>query len=357
MMKSAHSSLTGPILIVRTDALGDLVMTLPMLTMLKRSCPSAEVDILVSKRAAPVIEGHRNVRNVLVDPGNLRQRVKLIGRGEYEWVIVVRPEPGIALAVWLSGIPRRVGTSRRFYSLLFNHRWAVARKHGGRHEAEYNAELLSPLGIATGRVPWVNLKVTDTQRNAAREILNSSGLSPEMAYVVVHPGSRGSAPNLPYETYAGIVRGLRKREIAVVLTGSRTETAPLIARLKDPAGGNGRGEHTKGAPLVDLSGKTDLAALLGVLAGARLVIASSTGPLHLASAVGTPVVSAYGHRPSIAAQRWKPWVDPQHVTLLNPGEAACPSSCKGRCGRNGCLATIQVEAFLKAVDSRLKGIV
>jgi ADP-heptose:LPS heptosyltransferase len=356
-MTSADLSIRSPVLIVRTDAIGDLVMTLPMLTILNRSNPGIEVDILVSKRAAPVIEGNRHIRNVLVDPGNLLERVRLIGRGEYEWAVIVRPEPGIALAVWLSGVPHRVGTSRRLYSILFNHRLAVARRHGGRHEAEYNAELLSPLGIATEKVPWVNLNVTDVHRNAARKILNESALSTEIAYVVVHPGSRGSAPNLPYETYAEIVRGLRRREIAVVLTGSRAETAPLIAQLKDPAGGNGRGEHAKGAPLADLSDKTNLTTLLGVLAGARLVIASSTGPLHLASAVGTPVVSAYGHRPEIAADRWKPWVDPQHVTLLKPGEATCPAHCKGNCGRSGCLATIQAEAFLKAVDSRLKGIV
>lgn len=356
-MNAVKRHIQGPVLVVRTDAIGDLVLTLPAVALLKKAFPKVSVDLLVAERTVPVVEGNKHVRNVLVDPGTLRERVKLIGRGDYEWVIVVRPEPGISMAVWLAGVPNRVGTSRRFYSPLFNHRVSIARKHGGRHEAEYNAELLRPLGVTTDKVPWASLTVTDEHRDAARAALTSADLSPDIAYVVVHPGSRGSAPNLPYDTYASIVRGIRKREVAVVLTGSRSETAPLIERLKDPKGGNGRGEHTKGAPLVDLSDKTDLAALLGVLAGARLVIASSTGPLHLAAAIGTPVISAYGHRPAVAAHRWKPWVDQQYYALLLPGEASCIKNCKGDCGREGCLATIQGEAILSEVDRRLKGIV
>jgi heptosyltransferase-3 len=356
-MSPEESPLKGPVLIVRTDAVGDLVMTTPMLALLKRHAPNVEVDVLVSRRASPVVEGNRNVRKVLIDPVKLNERVRLIGKGDYEWAVVARPEPEIALAVWLSGIPHRVGTSRRFYSPLFNHRLSIARRLGGRHEAEYNAALLSPLGVSADKVPWVRLTVTDGYRNSARQVLREAGLSHEIAYVVVHAGSRGSAPNLPYSTYAEIVRGLRQRELAVVLTGTQGETAPLVALLADPRGGNGRGEHAKGAPLIDLSGSTDLPSLIGVLAGARLVIASSTGPLHLAAAAGTPVLAPYGLRPAVAAHRWKPWVDAQYATLVAPGEAMCPVRCKGRCGREGCLATLQAEAFLKAVDGRLKGIV
>jgi len=345
--------LKGPILIIRTDAIGDLLLTTPMVTMLKRAEPELEIDLLAGERAAHILEGTSEIRRVLVDPLSFWERVRTIRRGDYHWAILARPEPSLAFALWLAGVPFRVGTSRRLYSPLFNRPVRLKRKLGGRHEAEYNAELLGPMGISNERIPWVKLEVTDEQRDSARELLDDNGLAPDLGFVVVHPGSRGSAPNLPYATYGEIVRGLREMGMPVVLTGSEEEVYPLAALVEQGTSGG----DTTDAPLVNLAGQTSLPALIGVLAGARLMIASSTGPMHLAAATGTPVIVPYGLRPAISATRWKPWVAPEHYTLVLPGEAECPERCTGRCGREGCLATLGAESFLRHASSRLKGLV
>ncbi len=333
----------GPVLVCRTDAIGDLVLTTPLLRALCETWPGLEVDVLVSRRAAPVLEGFGGLRRVLVDPGGLARRARLLREGRYRWALAARPEPGLALALALAGIPRRIGTGRRAWSFLFTHRLSFPRKHGGRHEAEYNTALAAPLGWR-GRAPWAEIAVHEENRAAAQRLLHRAGADPEAPYAVVHPGSRGSAPNLPYATWRALLEGLAP-EIPVVLTGTGEELHPLSPL---PLVWSTTESGARRPRILSLAGKTDLRSLIGLLAGARVVVASSTGPLHLAAAAGAPVVAPYGLRPAVSATRWRPWVDPERVTLLEPAPGTCPERCDGRCGREGCLASIPPEELLAA---------
>jgi len=168
---------------------------------------------------------------------------------------------------------------------------------------------------------------------------------------VVHPGSRGSAPNLPYATWRALLEGLAP-EIPVVLTGTEEEVQPLMPLPRSPASPGGGAERQR---VISLAGETDLRSLVGLLAGARVVIASSTGPLHLAAAAGAPVVAPYGLRPAVSATRWRPWVEPERVTLLEPPPESCPERCDGRCGREGCLASIPPGDLLAAALRWVRG--
>ncbi len=104
-----------------------------------------------------------------------------------------------------------------------------------------------------------------------------------------------------------------------------------------------------GGLALDLGGRTDLAGLAAVLAGAQVVVVGNTGPAHLAAAVGTPVVSLFS--PVVPAARWRPWRVP-HVVLGDQG-APCAGTGARACPVPGhpCLASVPAEAVVAAVDA------
>ncbi len=155
-------------------------------------------------------------------------------------------------------------------------------------------------------------------------------------YVVVHPGASVPARAWPAERHAALVGALASRGVPVVVTGGPDEVA-LTARV---AAGAGPGVH-------DLGGRTDLAALTEVLAGAVAVVVGNTGPAHLAAAVGTPV--AWLHAPTVPAARWRPWRVPHERLAVDVPCAGCRArDCP--VPRHPCMSGVGVDRVLEAVD-------
>lgn len=154
-------------------------------------------------------------------------------------------------------------------------------------------------------------------------------------YVVVHPGAAAPARCWPAGHAARLVELLHAHGRRAVVTGGRDETA-LTARV---AGRHG----------CDLGGRTDLAELSGVLAGATVVVAGNTAAAHLAAAVGTPVVSLFA--PVVPAARWRPYRVP-HL-LLGRQDAACRDTRARVCPVPGhpCLTSVDPSTVLAAVEA------
>jgi ADP-heptose:LPS heptosyltransferase len=159
----------------------------------------------------------------------------------------------------------------------------------------------------------------------------------ERPYVVVHPGASVPARAWSPTANAALVDALVAAGRRVVVTASPDEA--------------GVAAFVAGAPrrsVVDLGGRTDLAGLAAVLAGADAVVVGNTGPAHLAAAVGTPVVSLFA--PTVPAARWAPWGVPS--VLLGDQTIAC-AGCRAKvCPVAGhpCLSTVPVESVVEAVD-------
>jgi ADP-heptose:LPS heptosyltransferase len=219
-----------------------------------------------------------------------------VRRSSFAAAIVLRPTLRNALLVAAAGIPCRVGTAFRAYSWFFTHRVRQHRRGSGRHELELNLGLLDPFrgfdraGGDESEVPLPWVPVGPEARRAARALVGDG-----KPYVVLHPGSGGSASEWPPEHFARLGSALKARhELQVVVTGVAAESA-LVARVAAAVPG-----------ALPLAGRTSLPVLAALLAGARAVVAASTGTLHLAAAVGTPVVGVYPALPDISPVRWGP---------------------------------------------------
>jgi len=310
-----------------------MLLTLPMVSALKRTHPSCHVTVLASAANAAAARHHPDVDRVEVDPldakgSGLRGVWSLVGQIRElgcDAAVVVHPTPRLALAVCLAGVPVRIGTAYRAYSFLFNRRVAEHRSRPPwQHEGRYNLNLLQPLGVTATEVRGVQWQVETAEDAHIDRVVQEAGLAAGR-FVVLHPGNLGSALNWSPVQYGELGRRLALEGLRVVVTGSQTEEA-LTARVCASVG--------PGA--TNLGGKLTLAQLAALLRRSALYVGSSTGPTHLAAAVGTPVVALYSPLRSNAPVRWAPIGE--EVAVLQPALDLVCRRCRGpRCPYYHCM--------------------
>ncbi len=338
------------LLLVRTDHLGDMLLTLPVVRAVKAVYPHCRVSVLASAANAAAAQHHPEVEHVEIDPreakhsglGGVRSLARQIRRLDCDVAVVAHPTPRLAAALWLARIPIRVGTGYRAYSLLFNRRVYEHRSRPPvQHEAVYNLRLLRPLGIVQeepSSVPWR----VDPQESAAVEaLLHRCGVARADLFAI-HPGNAGSALNWPPDTYAALGKRLLAPATRIVVTGGQGER-PLTAAVARAIG--------DGA--VDLGGLLTLPQLAALLRRCTLYLGSSTGPTHLAAAVGTPVVALFSPLCSNAPQRWRPIGE--RVRVLQPSvPVVCPKCLGERCPYYHCMERhLAIDAVERAARELL----
>jgi ADP-heptose:LPS heptosyltransferase len=287
---------------------------------------------MASDYAAPVLENNSAVKNIINIDNNLLKtnenyrenlRLKLVGK-KYTVAVVLYPEKNISRLIYQAGIPTRVGTIRRFHSIYFNRYLFHSRKVGRKHESEYNLDFL--VFFKDGdMVNKPHIYLTEIEINKAREMLERAGISDR--FVVIHPGSGGSAVSWPVRKFLELYNVLDKKGTFSVITGSGDEQK-LIAELAE--------KHN--IRINSIAGQTSLRVLGAVMSLADIAISNSTGPLHLAAAVGTRVIGLYPAIKVMSPKRWGP-VGQEH-RVFQPEE-------------NADMESISVAEVVSEVDSML----
>jgi len=327
------------IIVFRTDRIGDLVLSFPVVEALKASLPEAQVDLFVNPYTVPVANLQRNVSTVVPDAySGLAALNEFLKSQQYDLAVHLFPVPRLALATFLAGIPVRVGTMYRYFSPLYNRRVRLHRKKAGMHERDLNLKLLEGIGIPTEGAT-VGLEIPERFHREIVDRLAAKGIDASGdAFVVVHPGSGDSSLNWPAEHFGRLGNQLLGSGIPVVLTGGdRDRTVVDQARACMDGGGT------------DLCGELDLEQLAALYSAASLIVSNSTGPLHLADALGTKVIGIYSPYVSAAPHRWGPYGQPENVFV--PDGDLCPRCTRERCERYNCLSTILPETvFARALE-------
>lgn len=336
--KTIEVKVLSRILVSRTDRIGDLVLTLPVFETLKAAFPQARVTALVSEYAADVVRGHPAVDEIWAVRGT--ESFSTFYRGfkdrEIEAALFVYPRPKPALAAWAARVPVRVGTAYRWYSFSFNRKIAVHRSHCDRHELEYNLDLLDPLGVRK-KIKKLRLFLPPEAKRRARRLLKAFQ---RKKIVAVHPGSGGSNWNWPLERYAGLMEKLLEhKRIAVVLTAGEKEAAlvqPLLNRWTNLR-----------KRLLVLCGVLSIKELAAVYQQVQVLVCSSTGPMHLAAAVGCPTVALFGLRRATSPVRWGPF---GNQAIVHQPEPRAGEETDGRWAQDAAsMERITVEAVYRSV--------
>jgi heptosyltransferase-3 len=332
------------VLVVRTDRLGDMVLTLPLIQEIARQLPGATIDVMCRPYTAPLLERHPAVsKAITVDnaaPFGWQAAVRDIRAGRYDAAIIVHPTAKDTLAVRAAGVPLRVGNGYRWYSFLYNRPVFFHRSEAVRHELEYNLLYLKGLGLKYPNPPPApHVPLLDSDVSAARELLGDTA---HEGYMIIHPGSGGSSLNWPTAFYSELAARLAKETGRTIVTTGGRDEAPAAEDVAQAAGG------------VSVTGRTDFGALLGVLAGAALFVSGNTGPMHLAAALGRPVVALFSPLKSGSPARWRPVGGPSRV--LTPPDYACDKCTGVKCPDFNCMKKLTVEDVFEAATELLKEI-
>ncbi|MBE0643222.1 MAG: glycosyltransferase family 9 protein [Bacteroidetes bacterium] len=333
--------------IFRTDRIGDLVLTLPMAEAIKRSDPAARVTFCVQEYTRPLLSLDPNIDNIIAIggrdlDGSVRRFASLLREKQIDVAVFAYPRPRLALAAALARIPIRIGTGYRWYSPLFTRRRAEHRRSGDKHEMEYNLRLLEETGIAVPADLHPALHIDADHRAIAKDMLGRAGIDAGTPFVVLHPGSGGSARDWPAERFAEFAQGLLAVHptLQLLVTGTATEL-PLMETV---AGGDER--------IHLLREQLPLDILAAVLAEARLFVSNSTGPLHIAAACGVPVLGFYPFGTAVNARRWGPRAERSAVLSPTP-DPACTPCQRGDCPEHDDMRRIPVAEALAAVRGLL----
>jgi ADP-heptose:LPS heptosyltransferase len=267
--------------------------------------------------------------------------VRRLRRERFDAAFLLHPTFRLALALFLSGIRMRVGTGYRMYSFLFNRKVWEHRKVSRRHEAEYNLTLAGVAGAETRRVEF-RLAVPEAAARAVRSYLAGIGIGSRRPLVVLHPGTRGSALDWPPSRFAELADRLAETGIRAVFTGTENERAAVDRIIRRCA-----------SKPVSAAGRFNLKELCALLERADLFVSNSTGPLHLARALGTEVVGFYPPLTPAHARRWGPYG--RMDSVLVPDRPECRTCRRRRCPEWNCMDRIPVDEAWAMVSGKLGG--
>jgi len=317
-------------------------LSTPVVEALRLKYPEAHIAMLVSKGSMEVVEGNPHLNEVLVDAeekaSRLAQRLKA---KKFNASILLHPTPRLAWALSRAGIPVRVGTGYRGYSFLFTKRVYEHRKTAERHESEYNLTLAEALG-APLRDPKPKIFLSPEDRAWAKERLAKAGVKGGEKLVGIHPGSGGTARDWRPERFGELGERIQKELGArAVVTGMEAERdlADIVA------------SKMSRAPVM-IVGETNLKQLTAIIEKESVFVSNSTGPMHLAAAVGTKVVAMFPPIRTCSPKRWGPWGKGHKVIL--PIVPECTKCTGTKCRYCDCMDKITVDEVFIAVKEALK---
>lgn len=299
------------ILLVRNDRIGDLVLTMPAFEAARRSWPQAHLTALVSPYAAPLLAGAHGLDELLVvEPkvkaAALAARLKTM---QFDAAIVFSNNTRNCLAVWLARIPRRVCWAYKPIGFLTgNRRVAVRRSHPPIHESDFALAFVRRLGGSadvTGFLPSLEVDAATHERVVARIEQDLGNRGPLFG---VHPGNNHSAYNWPPSHYAQLVARLAQHG-RVMVTGNPSERT-LLDWIRGQLPPNVRNR-------VAFYTDFELLELAAALVQQTALTVSSTGPMHMAGVLGTPVVALFSPHPAHVPAKWRP-LGENHTILVAP---------------------------------------
>jgi lipopolysaccharide heptosyltransferase I len=296
-------------LIVRLSAIGDTVLSVPVLCALRDHFPQATIGWIVEHTSAPLLRGHRDLNHLievprgwLKSPRAIWQTVRKLRGIGFDVALDLQGLTKSAITARFSGAKRRLGFSKSDFEGREFSTWINTElvEPTAKHVIERSLELLKPLGVDR---PAVNFRMPAYEESDATiaKYIVERGMG--AGYVVINTGAGWPSKLWPAERYGEVARYLgKKRNLPTVVTWAGQKERLVADEIIVKAGG-----------YAHLAPPTSLTEVAALARRSRLFLGSDTGPLHIAVAVGTPCVGLYGPMP---VSRCGPYGS-KHIALQN----------------------------------------
>ncbi|MFH1310628.1 MAG: lipopolysaccharide heptosyltransferase II [Candidatus Omnitrophota bacterium] len=340
---------TKRILITRTDRLGDVVLSTPVIRFLREKYPFAYIAFMVRPENRDVVVANPDLDEVIIYDKYGKQKsfwntfkfaLKLRNK-KFDMAIALHPTTRVHVMFFLADIPERIGYDRKMGRLL-TLRIKHDKQKGEKHEVDYNFDVLEKIGIDTTRaVKMPYIVTTEKHKNVVLLLRKKFNISENIA--VFHPGASCPSKRWSAENFGYLADKITdKYGLNAVFVGG-IETEKFVKRainvMKNKA--------------TNLAGKLNVGELAEFLSKCRVFVSNDSGPVHIAVAVKTPTVAIFGRNDrGLSPKRWGP-IGKNDEVVHDSGE--CVECLAHNCRKDFiCLKKISPEEVMKAVDRILK---
>jgi heptosyltransferase III len=328
------------IVISRTDSIGDVILTLPLAGILKEKYPDSKIIFLGNSYTESIVRVSVYIDEFINwdELKNDARAIETLKEYKADFFIHVFPNKKIAYLVSKAKIPNRIGTAGRAYHFFTcNKKVYFSRKKSNLHESQLNLKLLAPLGIKNN-IPLAKLETyygfTKTKKIP---VWLSDEVSKSKVNIILHPKSKGSALEWGLKNFSRLINQLPEDEFKIFITGTKDE-GKLI----------GESLPFEKKNVISLIGKLSLDELIAFILACDGLVAASTGPLHIAAALGKRAIGLFSARKPIHPGRWAPLGIQSESLVFDQDCVKCRK--KEHCD---CINKIPVEHIISLLGVRL----
>ncbi len=338
------------ILITRTDRIGDVVLSTPVFKSIKSSFPSVSISVLVRPYTKDIVTDNPNVDEVIIydtegEHRTIKGLLKLakeIKDRKFDTALILFLDFRVGLLAYLSKIPKRIGPAAKLAQIFLTDRVVQHRSKVDKHEADYNLELAEYLGAKAIRQSEIYIPDEITKGvDKLFSKLKTQNSKLKTPIVGIHPGSGGSARNWRDERYTELANKISDNTGAVIFVTGGPGEDELLDKIVNSIRGNV-------VKYISYGGLKELSAIIKRF---NVMVGPSTGPVHIAAAVGTHVVSIYCPIFVCQPRRWGP-IGERDVAIV-PDVPFCEKCVFEKCGYYDCMDRISVDMVFEEVKKRL----
>ena len=323
------------ILIIRTDRIGDVVLSTPVITAARKAYPDAYIAVMVSSQAKDIVKGNPCINEVIIyDKKGVFHALRFanwLREKKFELSLILHSTNRVNLIAFLAKIPKRAGYARGKMDFLLTDKLEYKKRLAEKHEAEYSLDVLRSMGIDAEASPLVVPVNKENEKH-----IDELGLKKDGKFIVIHPGASHISKIWPAEKFAKAADILIERFGAQVILISGPQQVNIGDKVRS---------LMKNKPIF-LCGKTSIGDLAALFKRSRLFISNDSGPVHIACAIGTPVISIFSrNEKGLSPKRWGPLGTKTAVLHKDVGCLECLAhNCK-----KGflCLNSITVEELIE----------
>ena len=288
------------ILIMRTDRLGDAILSTPAIANLRKFYPDSYIAFLCRPYTKDVVEGNPYLDEIIIYDKNKEHKsifssIKFclsLRKKNFDTVFILNPNNRSNMLAFFAGIPHRIGLNRKMGHLLTQP--IEDKKHEGKkHELEYTLDILKEAGIPiTEKQTYFPIKKESEKR--IEELLLANGIK-NNDFVVIHPSASCPSKRWMLDNFIKLSRLIKEKTKLKVIIISSKEEKKFAEEL------------TKEERVIDFRGILSICDIGVLLKQSKLFVSNDSGPVHIASSLNVPVISIFGRNdPGLSPMRWKP---------------------------------------------------
>ena len=278
--------------VIRTDKIGDMILTMPMCRAIKAVDAGIELSVIARRYVEPLLYLCPFIDKIFYTD-DFKSSYDIFKKEKFDAVFFPRPRFEEIFASFHAGIKNRIGSAFRWYSFLLNHKIYDHRKIGEFHESKYNVRLVNSFFKTDFKPELIKPVINETSSQKVQSILHEKNI---YKFIIIHPGTGGSAYDWNAANFGILAKKIQSAaDYKILITGIDSEMGKCLEAMEECPGA------------INFCGKLNLSEMIALIAKSSLLIANSTGILHVGAATGIPVIGLFPNTSHLSPRRWGPY--------------------------------------------------